>query len=54
MEYRPRSFQEHIREIIGEQNKRGYWECPNCGFIKKDENKKKGEVKYADNKSEAD
>ena len=41
MEYRPRSFQEHIKEIIGEQNKRGHWECPNCGSIKNNENRKK-------------
>jgi hypothetical protein len=25
MEYRLRSFQEHIKEIMGEQRKRGYW-----------------------------
>ena len=41
MEYRPRSFQEHIKEIIGEQNKRGYWKCSNCGFIKNSKNTKK-------------
>ena len=35
MEYRPRSFQEHIKEIIGGQNKKGYWKCLNCGSIKK-------------------
>ena len=34
MEYIPRSFQEYIKETIGEQNKRGYWEYPNCGSIK--------------------
>ena len=42
MEYRPRSYQEHIKEIIGEQKKRGYWKCPNCGSIKKSKNTKKG------------
>jgi len=35
MEYRPRSFQEYMKEIIGEESKRGYWECPNCKSIKK-------------------
>ena len=30
MEYRPRSFQEHIQEIIGNQIKKGYWMCLNC------------------------
>ena len=35
MEYIPRSYREHINEIIGGQNKRGYWECPNCGSIKR-------------------
>ena len=42
MEYRPRSFQEHIKEIIREQNQRGYWKCPNCGFIKNSKNTKNG------------
>jgi len=32
LEYIPRSFQEHIREIIGGQRRKGYWMCPNCGF----------------------
>jgi len=41
MEYRPRSFQEQIKEIIGKQSKRGYWKCPNCGSIKISENRKK-------------
>ena len=35
MEYGPRSFREHTNEIIGKQNKRGHWECPNCSYIKK-------------------
>ena len=30
LEYRPRSFQEQISEIIGKQKERGYWKCPNC------------------------
>ena len=33
LDYKPRSFQEQINEIIGKQEQRGYWECPNCGFI---------------------
>ena len=33
MEYRPRSFQEYIQEIIGDKDKRGYWKCPNCGSM---------------------
>ena len=41
MEYIPRSFQEYIQEIIGEQNKKGYWKCPNCGSIKNGKNIKK-------------
>ena len=41
MEYTPRSFQEHIKEIIGEQKKKGSWICPNCGAIKNNENRKK-------------
>jgi Zn ribbon nucleic-acid-binding protein len=41
MDYRPRSFQEQIREIIGEQVKKGFWKCPNCGFIIKGKNAKK-------------
>ena len=40
MEYRPRSFQEQIKEVIEGQNKRGYWMCPNCGSIKKSKNMK--------------
>ena len=35
MEYIPRSYLEYIQEIIGKKDKRGYWKCPNCGFIKK-------------------
>ena len=35
MEYIPRSFREYINEIIGGENKKGYWECPNCKSIKK-------------------
>jgi rubredoxin len=35
LEYRPRSYQEHIMEILGKQKKSGYWECPKCGSIKK-------------------
>lgn len=35
MEYIPSSYREHIQEIIGEKNKKGYWKCPNCNFIKK-------------------
>jgi len=35
MEYIPRSYREHIEEIIGRKNKRGYWRCPKCGIIKK-------------------
>ena len=34
MDYRARSFQEQIREIIEERDKKGYWMCPNCGFKK--------------------
>ena len=34
LEYIPRSFQEQIREIIGEQDRKGYWRCPNCNFKK--------------------
>ncbi len=34
LEYIPRSFREQIEEIIGDKVKRGYWECPNCGFKK--------------------
>ena len=34
LEYIPRSFQEQTREIIGEQDRKGYWMCPNCGFKK--------------------
>lgn len=40
MEYKPRSFQEHIQEIIGGQEKSGYLECPKCGLIKKCEKNK--------------
>jgi ferredoxin-thioredoxin reductase catalytic subunit len=36
MEYRPRSFQEQIKEIVGEQEKRGYWMCPNCDYLNKE------------------
>ena len=35
MEYIPRAFREYINEIIGKQDKSGYWECPNCGSIKR-------------------
>ena len=35
MDYIPRSYREYINEILGNKNKRGYWECPNCGSIKK-------------------
>ena len=42
MEYKPRSFREQIREIIGKQDKRGYWERPNCGSRKNRRNRKKG------------
>ena len=38
MEYKPRSFQEQISEIIGKQKKRGYWECLNCEIIEHSEN----------------
>jgi len=48
MEYRPRSFQEHIKEIIGEQNKREYWECPTVVISRHKGNS------YADNKSGID
>lgn len=34
MDYRARSFQEQIREIIEERDKKGYWMCPTCGFKK--------------------
>jgi len=34
LEYIPRSFREQIEEIIGEQKRKGYWRCPNCGFKK--------------------
>ena len=34
MDYRARSFQEQIREIIEERDKKGYWMCPNCNFKK--------------------
>ena len=34
LEYIPRSFREQIEEIISGKIKRGYWECPNCGFKK--------------------
>jgi hypothetical protein len=34
LEYIPRSFREQIEEIIDGKVKRGYWECPNCGFKK--------------------
>jgi hypothetical protein len=50
LEYRPRSFHEQIEEIIGNKNKSGYWECPNCGYKKKrirdmnDRNEKKETV----------
>ena len=44
MEYRPRSFQEHINEIIGKQNRRGLWKCPNCGSIKTIKKVKRGEI----------
>ena len=33
--YIPRSFQEHIKEIIGEQDRTGFWKCVNCNVIKK-------------------
>jgi hypothetical protein len=33
MEYQPRSFQEYIKEIIGDQKRRGCWICPNCGSL---------------------
>ena len=33
MDYIPRSFIEQVREIRGEQVKRGYWKCPNCSTI---------------------
>jgi hypothetical protein len=36
MVYRPRSFQEQISEIIGEQDKKGYWKCPKCELIKRE------------------
>ena len=32
LEYRPRSFQEQIKEVIGGQKKKGYWICPNCSL----------------------
>lgn len=38
MEYRPRSFQEQIREIIEKRDRKGYWKCPNCGSIKHGKN----------------
>lgn len=41
LEYRPRSFQEHIREIIGDNKERGKWICPNCDSIKFSKNTKK-------------
>jgi uncharacterized Zn finger protein len=53
MEYRPRSFQEHIKEIIGKQNRQGYLKCPNCGSIKTIKKGKKGEIRYGYNKSGA-
>ena len=30
MEYQPRSYQEHIQEIIGNQIQKGHWRCSNC------------------------
>lgn len=33
LEYIPRSYQEYIRETLGEQKKRGYWKCNKCGNI---------------------
>ena len=41
LDYQPRSFQEQIREIMGKQNKRGYWRCPNCDVIKNTKNEKR-------------
>ena len=35
LEYIPCSFQEQIREIMGELERKGYWRCPNCGFKKR-------------------
>ena len=42
MQYKPRSHQEHIKEIIGKQNKRGFWECPKCGLVISENKKKRG------------
>lgn len=33
LEYVPRSYQEHISEILGTQKKRGYWKCNKCGNL---------------------
>jgi hypothetical protein len=35
LEYVPRSFRDQIQEIIGEQKRKGYWRCLNCGFKKR-------------------
>jgi len=34
LEYVPHSFREQIEEIIGGQDRRGYWRCPNCNSKK--------------------
>ena len=33
MVYQPRSFQEQIKEFMGEQDRKGFWKCPNCNMI---------------------